>query len=76
VAEMGDHLAIIDMDRKLRGLCPFGEGNWVPIKHNVTKAEAYLPTKWLASSSSCLATTHGPKIGGCPLWGRGSWVLI
>jgi len=31
VAEMGDRLATIDMDRKLGGCAPLGRGSWVPI---------------------------------------------
>jgi len=49
VAEMGDRLAIIDMGRPKSGglLCHFfGVGSWVPIQHNVARAEAYLHTKW------------------------------
>jgi len=43
VAEMGDLLATIDMDRKVgRGcMCPFPLG---PHLHNVTWAEVYLRT--------------------------------
>ena len=41
---------------------------WVPIKHNVALAEAYIRTKWHVDDSSRLATTYmgRPKIGvGC-----------
>jgi len=31
VVEMGDHLATIDMGRKLRGCIPFGRGSWIPM---------------------------------------------
>jgi len=31
VAEMGDHLVTIGMDRKLDGCASLGEGSWVPI---------------------------------------------
>jgi len=48
VAEMGDRLATIDMDRKVDGgsCAAFRRWSWVPIKHNVVGAEAYLRTKW------------------------------
>ena len=31
LAEMGDHLATIDMGQKLGGCAPFGRGSWVPM---------------------------------------------
>ena len=36
------------------GLCPFGEGSWVPIQHNVASAEA----KFHLEPSNRLATIH------------------
>ena len=35
-----------------------GRGSWVPIKHNVAWAEAYLRTKWHLDPSNRLATIH------------------
>jgi len=47
VAEMGDHLATIDMGRKVGTAVPLSgwRGSWVPILHNVARDEAYLHTK-------------------------------
>ena len=42
----------------------------------MTRAEAYLPTKWQPDPSSCLATTDMGENFGVPLWGRESWVPI
>jgi len=60
------------------GLCPlFEEWRWVPIKHNVAWAEAYLLTKWHLDPYSRLATTYmGRKLGVVPLWRRWRWVPI
>jgi len=56
---MGHHLATIEMGQKVGGCCaPFRWGSWVPIKHNVAWAEAYLPTKWHLDPSNRLATIH------------------
>ena len=42
----------------------FGGRGWVPIKHKVPWAEAYLHTKWHLDASSHLATTEmGRKFG-------------
>jgi len=51
------------------GALPFFLGeSWVPIKHKVTWAEAYLHTKWRLSSFSRLATTDiRQKLGAVPL---------
>jgi len=47
------------MGQKLgQGLCPFGEGSWVPISHNVARAEAYLRAMFHLDPSNCLATIH------------------
>ena len=54
VAEMGDRLTTMDMGRKVGAAVPLSVGSWVPIKHNVAWAEAYLvlngilihPTVW------------------------------
>jgi len=54
---MGDRLATIDMDRKLGAVPLRGRGSWVPIQHNVTRAEAYLPTMRHLDPSSRLPTT-------------------
>jgi len=35
-----------------------GEGSWVPIKHNVARAEAYLHAKFHLDPSNRLATVH------------------
>jgi len=60
------------------GCCAPSEVSWVPIKHNVACAEAYLRTKWHRYPSSHLATTDmGRKLGRlCPFLGDGSWVPI
>jgi len=42
-----------------RAACaPFSGGTWVPIKHNVAWAEAYLHTKCHLNPSNRLATIH------------------
>ena len=48
-------------------------GGWVPIKHRVTLAEAYLRAKWHVDPSSHLATINiSQKFGGSPaFWGGG-----
>jgi len=56
-------------------LCPFPWGSCVPIKHNVTWAEAYLCTKWHLDPSSCLATVMGRQLGAAVPFG-GNWVPI
>jgi len=40
------------------GLCPFGEGVWVPIKHDMVRAKAYLRAKFHLDLSNRLATVH------------------
>jgi len=41
------------------GMCPFGgRGSWVPISHNVARAEAYLLAKFRLDPSNRLATVH------------------
>jgi len=37
---------------------PLGEGSWVPIEHNVARAEAYLHAKFHLDLSNRLATIH------------------
>jgi len=50
-------LATVDGPNIKWGLCPFFLGDsWVPIKHKVSWAEAYLHTKWRLNTSSRLAT--------------------
>ena len=45
------------MERKVGGATvPLSVGSWIPIKHNVAWAEAYLRTKWYPDSFSRLAT--------------------
>ena len=47
------------------GCALFSWESWVPIKHKVGWAEAYLHTKWHLNPSSRLATTDiGHKLGG------------
>jgi len=61
VAEMGDHLATIDMGRKVQGggcCAPFSGGSWVLIYHNMAWAEAYLHTKRHLDPSNHLVTIH------------------
>ena len=73
VAEMGDRLATIDMGQKLGGSSAFFSWrSWVPIKHKVAWAEAYLRNKWHLDPSSHLATIDmGLKLGGSvPFLGR------
>ena len=49
-----------------------GTGRLVHIKHNVARAEAYLPTKWHLDPSSRLATTGmGLKLAACAPLGEG-----
>jgi len=46
-------------------------GSWVPIKHNVAWAEAYIPTKWHLDPCSHFVTTDmGRKLGGCANFGE------
>jgi len=40
------------------GGCPFGEGSWIPIQHNVVRAETYLQAKFHLDSFNRLATVH------------------
>jgi len=50
---MGDHLATIDMGRKVGAAVSLsvGElGSWVPIQHNVGWAEAYLHSPYHVAS--------------------------
>jgi len=54
---MGDRLATIDMGQRGGGCCAPFVGSLVPIEHNVTWAEVYLPTKWHLDQSSRFATT-------------------
>ena len=58
VADMGDRLSTIDMDRKLvEGAVPlWGRGTESP-SNNVARDEAYLPIKWYLDPSSRLRTT-------------------
>ena len=70
-------LATIDMGQKLaKELCLFFLGSWVPIKHKLAWAEAYLRNKWHLDPSSHLATDMGLKLGVRPVLGEGSWVPI
>ena len=55
---MGDHLATIDMGRKLGAVAPFWGGELGPIQHNVAWDEAYIRIKWRVDPSSRLATIH------------------
>jgi len=40
------------------GCAPLGEGSWVPIEHNVARAEAYLHANFHLDPSIHLATVH------------------
>jgi len=40
------------------GLCPFGEGSWVPLSHDVARAEAYMHAKFHRDPSGRLAAVH------------------
>jgi len=57
---MGDRLAVIDMDRKVKGAAvpPFLGGGAGSPSNNVAWAEAYLRTKWHLDPCSRLATIH------------------
>jgi len=46
------------MGRKLGGYAPLGDGSWVPIEHNVARAEAYLHAKFRLDPSNRLASVH------------------
>ena len=46
------------MGRKLGGCAPLGDGSWVPIEHNVARAEAYLHAKFRLDPSNRLASVH------------------
>ena len=74
-------LAIIDMGRKLRGLCPFlGEGELPQLCPHLTQRRlggAYLPGGILIHPAVWPQQTWaGPKIGGYAPLVRGSWVPI
>jgi len=75
VAEMGDHLATIDMDQKLGVCVPLGEGELGP---HLTQCDQGwgLPPYQVASWSiqPFGHNWHGPKIGDCAPLGEGSWV--
>ena len=43
---------------KIRDCAPLGEGEWVPIQHNVARDEAYPRAKFDLDPSSRLATVH------------------
>jgi len=75
LAEMGNHLATIDMGRKEGGCCaPFAGGELGPHEHNVAWAEVYLHSKCHLDPSSRLVTIDmGQKLTGCA---GGSWVPI
>ena len=68
------------MERKVGGATvPLSVGSWIPIKHNVAWAEAYLRTKWYPDVSSRLATIDmGQKVEAAVLLsaGGGSWLPI
>jgi len=59
------------------GLCPFWVGELGPHLIQCRLGQG-LPfyTKWHLDPSSHLATTCGPKIGGCAPLGEGTWVTI
>ena len=64
VAEMGDRLATIDKGQKVgRAAVSLSVGgSWVPIYHNVARAEAYLRTKWHCDPSNRFARQTGKKM--------------
>ena len=43
---------------KIGGYAPLGRENWVPIQHNVARAEAYLRANFDLDPSNRLATIH------------------
>ena len=55
-------LATTDMGQKFLGSFqharPLGEGSWVPIWHNVARAESYLNAKFHVDPSNRFATIH------------------
>ena len=53
VAEMGDSLATIDMNKKVEAAVPLSMGKLGPHVTNVAWAEAYLRTKWHLDLSTC-----------------------
>jgi len=79
-AEMGDRLATTDMDRKLRGLCPFLGGGARSPSNTMWSGPrpSNLRTKWYVDPSSRLATIDvGRKLGKGlrPLFGEGELSL-
>ena len=49
----------IDMGQKLEGTVPlWGRRSWVPMEHNVARAEAFLLAKFHLDPSNRLATMH------------------
>jgi len=75
LAEMGDHLATIDMGQKWGGCAPLGEGELGPRLTQCGQARS-LPTyrvaSWILYPSSHLTTTDvGRKLGGCASMGKG-----
>ena len=49
-------LATTDMGRKLGARARLGRGSWVPVQHNVARAEAYLRAEFHLDPSNRLAT--------------------
>ena len=57
-AEVSDHLAAIDMDRKLGAVPPFGEGELSPHLTQCDQGQGLLPYQVAFDPSSRLATTN------------------
>jgi len=60
VAEMGDRLVIIDIDRKVGAAVPLSVGGAGSPSNNVAWAVAYLCTRWHLDPSNRFATIHQP----------------
>ena len=74
VAEMGDR-GHNKHGPKRGGFCaPYDRwGNWVPVQHNVARAEVCFRTKWRIRPSSRLATIDmNRKLKSCALLGGGA----
>jgi len=76
VAEMGDHLATIDIGQKVETAVPLSlGGSWVPMKYNVAWAEAYLRTKWRLDPSNRWAIIH-QRYRQKGQWSHSTWRTI
>ena len=73
VAEMGDHLAIIDMDRKLRGALPLWGGELGPHQTQCDQGRGLPPYQEAGIFIQLFGhNIHGKKLGAIPFGGGGA----